>query len=211
VTDTRDRLVQATLETLRDRGIAGVSARTIAGAADVNQALVFYHFGSVDQLLATACREGAAARVASYHERFDAVTTLAELLALGRRLHQEEDARGNVTVMAQVLAGARHDERLVPAGREALSLWVAEIEPVLARLLATSPVKDAVDVPGLARGVAAAFVGIELYDGVDPDAADAALGALEQLAVLVDVVDDLGQAARLALRRRLRRAARAEH
>ncbi len=211
MTDTRERLVQATLDTLRDRGIAGVSARTIASAAEVNQALVFYHFGSVDQLLATACREGAAARVASYRERFASVTSLGSLLALGRQLHHEEDDRGNVTVMAQVLAGARHDERLVPAGREALSLWVAEIEPVLARLLATSPVKDAVDVPGLARGVAAAFVGIELYDGVDPDAADAALGALEQLAVLVDVVDDLGHAARLALRRRLRRAARAEH
>ena len=211
MTDTRDRLVQATLETLRDRGIAGVSARTIASAAEVNQALVFYHFGSVDQLLATACREGAAERVASYHERFAGVTSLGALLALGRELHREEAVRGNVTVMAQVLAGARHDERLVPAGREALSLWVAEIEPVLARLLATSPVADVVDVPGLARGVAAAFVGIELYDGVDPEAADAALGALEQLAVLVDVVDDLGQAARLALRRRLRRAARAEH
>ncbi len=211
MTETRDRLVQATLETLRDRGIAGVSARTIASAAGLNQALVFYHFGSVDQLLAAACSEGASARVASYRERFDAVTSLGALLTLGRELHREEADRGNVTVMAQVLAGARHDERLVPAGREALSLWVAQIEPVLARLLEGSPVADVVDVPGLARGVAAAFVGIELYDGVDPEAADAALGALEQLAVLVDVVDDLGQAARLALRRRLRRAARAEH
>lgn len=208
MTDTRQRLVEATLRVLSERGIAGVSARTIAAAAEVNQALVFYYFGSVDQLLATACREGAAARVVAYRARFAEVTSLAELLTLGRQLHLEEEGRGNVTVMAQVLAGARHDPRLVPAGREALTLWVAEIEPVLARVLASSPVADAVDVPGLARGVAAAFIGIELYDGVDPDAATASLAALEQLAVLVDVVDDLGQAARLALRRRLRRAAR---
>lgn len=211
MTDTRQRLVEATLQTLAERGIAGVSARTIATAADVNQALVFYHFGSVDQLLATACREGAAVRVVTYRERFASVTSLSDLLVLGRALHEEEKGRGNVSVMAQVLAGARHDPRLVPAGREALALWVAEIEPVLARLLATSPVADAVDVPGLARGVAAAFIGIELYDGVDPEAATASLAALEQLAVLVDVVDDLGQAARMALRRRLRQATRAEH
>lgn len=211
MTATRQRLVDATLVTLAERGIAGVSARTIAASAGVNQALVFYHFGSVDQLLASACRESAAVRAVTYRERFAAVTSLGELLVLGRALHREEEGRGNVTVMAQVLAGARHDPRLVPAGREALALWVAEVEPVLTRLLATSPVADVLDVPGLARGVVAAFVGIELYDGVDPDAATASLAALEQLAVLVDVVDDLGQAARLALRRRLRRATRAEH
>ena len=47
--DTRTRLLDGALETLRTRGIAGVSARTIAAAAGVNQALVFYHFGGVDE------------------------------------------------------------------------------------------------------------------------------------------------------------------
>ena len=54
--DTRDRLLQGTIDALRTQGIAGVSARTIAAAAGVNQALVFYHFGSVDELLAVADR-----------------------------------------------------------------------------------------------------------------------------------------------------------
>ena len=204
--ETRRKLLDATLETLRARGIAGISARTIASAAGVNQALVFYHFGSVDQLISETCRGGAAGRVQSYREQFAQVGSLRELLVLGRELHVQERAAGNVTVLAQVLAGAQQDSGLADAGRQALALWVIEIETVLNRLLRGNPVAAALDVAGLARGVAAAFIGIELYGGVDPGGAEHALAALEQLSVLVEVVDDLGPLARRALRSRMRRA-----
>lgn len=210
--ETRRKLLDATLETLRTRGIAGISARTIAAAAEVNQALVFYHFGSVDELIAAACAEGAAASVQTYRAQFEEVGSLRELLALGRALHVRERDAGNVAVLAQVLAGAQQDKYLAEAGRLALTLWVTEIETVLTRLLRGNPVSAAIDVAGLARGVAAAFIGVELYDGVDPAGAEHALSALEQLSVLVEVVDDLGPLARRALRNRMRRAgANADH
>ncbi|MFC7103761.1 TetR/AcrR family transcriptional regulator [Nonomuraea rubra] len=63
--DTRTKLLDAALETLRTQGMAGASARAIAATAGVNQALVFYHFGSVDQLLAAACEHGAQQRIPS--------------------------------------------------------------------------------------------------------------------------------------------------
>ena len=50
--DTRTKLLEGALRTVTEQGIAKTSARTIAAAAGVNQALVFYHFGSVDELLA---------------------------------------------------------------------------------------------------------------------------------------------------------------
>jgi hypothetical protein len=56
--------------------------------------------------------------------------------------------------------------------------------------------------------VSAAFVGLELYDGVDPDGAQVALDALDRLTVLIEVVDDLGPVARRALRGKLRRTAK---
>jgi AcrR family transcriptional regulator len=43
LSDTKARRLFATLLTLAEHGIAGTSARTIAAAAGVNQALVFYH------------------------------------------------------------------------------------------------------------------------------------------------------------------------
>jgi DNA-binding transcriptional regulator YbjK len=202
--NTKQRLIDGALQAIRTYGIAGVSARTVAACAGVNQALVFYHFGTVDDLLATACHTATAQRVKIYHDRFASVGSLRELLDLGRQLHAEESKRGNVAVLSQLLAGAQADERLAPPVQAALRLWTDEIESVLHRLLDGSPLADLTEPAGLARAVSATFIGLELYEGVDPSGATAALDALERLAVLADVVEDLGPLARRALRSRTR-------
>jgi AcrR family transcriptional regulator len=205
--DTRSRLLDGALETLRTKGIAGVSARTIAAAAGVNQALVFYHFGSVDDLLAAACTYGARQRLAVYAASLDAVSSLPELLRVGLELHLQERRDGNVIVLAQMLAGAQSEPRLVPATAQALDLWIGGIETVLRRVLAQSPLGEILDIGGLARSITSAFIGFELYDGVDPAGAGQAMAAIGQLGTLVDVVEELGPAARRVVRARLRRAA----
>jgi len=206
--DTRDRLVDGALEAMRVHGIAGVSARTIAAAAGVNQALVFYHFGSVDDLLAHAGRVATERRLDEYRSRLGAVNSLGELLELGRELHETEREQGNVAVLAQLLAAAQAEGRLAGSTGETLRLWVREIEAVLARLLAGSPIAELADPAGLAPAVSAAFIGLELYEGVDPEGTERALVALERLAVLVEVVEELGPVARRALRAKLRRRSR---
>ncbi|GAA3211046.1 TetR family transcriptional regulator [Dactylosporangium siamense] len=208
VADTKERLVDGAIKVLGSEGLAGASARAIAAAAGVNQALVFYHFGTVDQLLSVACRQATERRVALYRSRFEAVQSIGELLDVGRQLQRTERAEGNLAILAQLLAGAQTDERLAPAVAAGLELWITEIESVLGRLTTTSPVADLVDVPGLARVVASTFIGMELYGGVDPTGASAAVTALERLAVLVEVVDGLGPVARRALRSTLRRSSR---
>jgi AcrR family transcriptional regulator len=208
MSDTRGKLIDGAITTLRDKGIAGTSARVIAGAAGVNQALIFYHFGSVDELIVAACRDSTAARVALYRAQFNEVTSFRQLLALGRELHSRERDAGNVAVLAQVLAGAQQDRNLAAAAQDALSLWIVEIEATLARLLKGSPIAAVANAEGLARGIAASFIGIELFEGVDPQGAESALVSLEMLGVLVEVVEDLGPVARRALRARLRRTDR---
>jgi AcrR family transcriptional regulator len=205
VVDTRQKLIDGTLQAVRTQGIAGVSARAIAAAAGVNQALVFYHFGSVDDLLGQACEQATRERVAHYRDRLAAVGSFRELLELGQALHTEERAQGNVAVLAQLLAGAQVQPKLAAPLAAALGLWVAEIEGVLRRLLADSPVGAVADPAGLARAVSGAFIGLELFEGVDPTGAEAALESLRRLAVLVEVVEDLGPMARRALRAKLRR------
>ncbi len=161
--DTRVKLLEGALRTLAEQGIAKTSARSVAAAAGVNQALVFYHFGSVDELLAAACRYGAEQRVALHRDRLAAVTTLAELVTCGRELHEQERAGGQVAFLAQLLAGAQTQPRLAPATAAGLDLWTAEIEKVLVRVLAGSPLGEFTDPLGLARAVAGSFVGLELY------------------------------------------------
>jgi AcrR family transcriptional regulator len=205
--DTRQRLIDGTIETVRTHGLVGTSARTIAATAGVNQALVFYHFGSVNDLLKAACLTATQASVTRFAEQLDGVTDLRQLLALGRTVHAEERGRGNVMVLAQMLAGAQTDPDVAETTATALRLWIAPIEGALTRLLAGSPVAELLDTAGLARAVSAGFIGLELYEGVAPDEAGAALDALDRLAVLVEVVDDLGPVARRALRGKLRRTA----
>ncbi|WBB77933.1 TetR/AcrR family transcriptional regulator [Micromonospora sp. WMMD882] len=208
MSDTKQRLLDGALAAIRQHGIAGVSARTIAAAAGVNQALVFYHFGSVDDLLAAACRAGTAERVAAWSPRLAEVRSLRGLLEVGRALHAEERVSGNVSFLAQMLAGAQADERLGPPTAGALQLWVDEIEAVLRRLLSGSPFAEIADIPGLARAVSAAFIGLELYDGVDAAGADQAMAALDQLGVLIEIVDELGPVTRQLLQRKITRASR---
>ncbi|QYX77462.1 TetR/AcrR family transcriptional regulator [Streptomyces akebiae] len=203
---TRTKLLEGALRTLVEQGIAKTSARTIAATAGVNQALVFYHFGSVDELLAAACRYGAEQRVARHRERMAAIGSLSELLAFGREMHVEERAAGHVAVLGQLLAGAQTHPRLAPATAAGLDLWIAEVEGVLRRVLAASPLGEFADAGGLARAVAASFVGLELYEGVDPEGAGEALGALEQLAALAAALDGLGPVAQRAVRHQLRKA-----
>ncbi|MEU6597340.1 TetR/AcrR family transcriptional regulator [Streptomyces flaveolus] len=206
--ETKTRLLEGALRTLTEQGIAKTSARTVAAAAGVNQALVFYHFGSVDELLAAACRYGAEKAVARYRERLAAVDSLSELLAVGREIHERERAGGQVALLGQLLAGAPTHAALGPATADGLRLWITEIEQVLRRVLADTPFGQFADPAGLARAVAASFVGIELYEGVDEAGAHAALDALEQLGALVAAVESLGPVAQRAVRHHLRRRGR---
>lgn len=176
-------------------------------------AVPFLHLGTMRHILFPECGTGipftienyASQRVEIYRSRFATVASLRELLDLGRALHADESQQGNVAVLAQLLAGAQTDQRLAPPVQAAVRLWIVEIESTLRRLLDGSALADLTDPTGLATAVAAAFIGLELYEGVDPSGATAALDALERLAVLADVVDDLGPLARRAIQSRIRR------
>ena len=205
---TRAALLDGAVEALRADGIAGLSARRVAERAGVNQALIFYHFGSVAELVDIACRRSAQAAVEGYRSRLARAGSFGDLLRVGRELHETERRAGNVALMAQLMAGAQQDPVLAATARHCLGLWTAEIEPVVRRVVAGTAIAGAVDPAGLARAVSAGFLGLELYDGVDAAGAGLALDALARLGLLAEVVDDLGPVGRRALQSRLRRRSR---
>lgn len=200
MSDTRARLLAAAADVVREQGAWGASARVIAARAEANQALVFYHFGSVAALVDAACRAAVDEAIESYREHLTRVTSLPELLDVGRAVREQERTTGNVAMMAQLMAGARTDPVLADAARYATDAWVAAIEPVVLRVLADSALAEVVDPAGLSRAISASFIGLELYDGVDPEGATAALGVLDGLAEMVAALDGLGPVARRALR-----------
>ncbi|GLY14967.1 TetR family transcriptional regulator [Kineosporia sp. NBRC 101677] len=207
-TETVDRLIEAAFTTLRTHGIAGTSARTVAATAQTNQGLIFYHFGSMEGLLAEACRRSTERRVMLYRDRFAEVSSLRQLLSVGREIHASEQAKGNVAVLAQLLAAGQTDPVLGEVTAQALNQWVAQIETVLERLLSESPLGEMVDAAGLSRAVAASFVGLELFEGVAPAEGALAIDALDQLGALVEVVEGLGPVGRQAMRMQVKRSQR---
>lgn len=204
MSDTRARLLAAAADAVREDGVAAASARTIAARAGVNQALVFYHFGTVGELIEAACRRAVDEAAGHYRSQFADVTSLSDLLAVGRELNRRERASGNVAMMAQLMSGAARDPVLARASRYAMDAWAAELEPVFDRVLTAGPLAEVVDARGLTRALSAAFIGLQLYEDVDVAGAAGALDSLERVAVLVDVVNDLGPVARRALRSRMR-------
>jgi DNA-binding transcriptional regulator YbjK len=161
----------------------------------------------LNELIDASVRQAVDESADSYREQLAAVGSLRELITLGQTLHEQERDRGNVAMMAQLMAGAQRDPVLAGAARYAMQRWNAEIEVVIVRLLGSSPLAAFVDLSGLTRAVSAGFIGLELYDGVDPDGASSALTALRGLAAIVEALDNLGPVGQRALRATLRRAA----
>src|SRR5438128_1914354 len=87
---TRQALVDAAIESLRFDGFSGASARAIAARAGSNQSLVFYHFGSVAELLLAALDEVSARRLARYTAAVEHVGSPAELVTVAAAIFRED-------------------------------------------------------------------------------------------------------------------------
>ncbi|APX04107.1 MULTISPECIES: TetR/AcrR family transcriptional regulator [unclassified Arthrobacter] len=76
--DGRDALLAAVVDVVAEKGLRGVTYRSVAGRAGVNHTLITHHFGSIEGLLAATLEwavqrsidETGLARVADFDERF---------------------------------------------------------------------------------------------------------------------------------------------
>ncbi len=169
--DTRARIVEAALATLWEEGIAGASARAIARRGGFNQALIFYHFGSVNQLLLAAVGELSARRAERYRERVKEARSLPELVAVAGELHREDSQQGHIAVLSQMLAGATTAPELKGPLRERFQPWVELVEDAIRRVVAGTPYAELVPTGDLAFVVTALFIGIELMTSLEDDPA----------------------------------------
>ncbi|HLT69494.1 MAG TPA: TetR/AcrR family transcriptional regulator [Acidimicrobiales bacterium] len=186
---TRARIVEAALQALRDEGIAGISARSIARRGGFNQALIFYHFGSVEGLLVAVARSESERRSALYAPALAEVTSLEELVAVARRLHDEEFQEGTVAALTQVLAGAVGSPELSRGISESLRPWTTLVGDTIDRLLAGTPYRDLVPRDDLTAAVAALFLGIELLTGLDTElSGDSLFTTMESVARAIDAL-----------------------
>jgi AcrR family transcriptional regulator len=195
VAETRDRLIDAALQTLRTHGFAGTTARAIAAGGGLNQALIFYHFGSVDQLLLAALEATSQRRLRRYRSALQKVTTVSEAVRLMARLYEEDLQVGHVTAVQEMVAGASSVPRLRGEVVARMEPWVAFAEEIIARLIDRSALKSALPVRDLAFGAVALYFGIETVTNLEgsPERADHLFRTARRLTPILDAV--LAQAA----------------
>ena len=188
--DTRHRIMAAALETVRESGITGTSARAIAATGGLNQALIFYHFGSVTNLLVEAARISSAARVAAYQEVTEDVTSLSTLVDVAKRLHHEAEADGSVAVLTQLMAGAASDPEMGQAILAGFEGWIDLVEAALKKALDGQPIASAIPPREAAYSISALFLGIELMARLDPEKSEASavFDSLRDLAEIIESV-----------------------
>lgn len=185
--ETAERIIEATLATIRTEGIVGTSARVIARTGDFNQALIFYHFGSVDNAVIAAISEMGSRRMQRHRAQLEQATSLPELVRVARSLHEDDQTSENMTVLAQAFAGAAHNEEMGPKLYAELESWNQMLADAIERVIGNSPFATGAPFSQVADAMSALFLGIELLDDLDPSRrhAEAMFDSMEALAELL--------------------------
>jgi AcrR family transcriptional regulator len=164
---TRTALIDATAATLAELGFAGTSARAVAERAGVAPGGVFYHFRSMDELLAevfTTCLDRRINRLRAAvdvpHEGLPAAFTSAV---------REEFDHVESRALLELTVGAIDSPVLSARVRTGLDQSFAFSRDVVELLLAGSPFAAALPLDLVAQVAASAFFGLAVMNLVGAD------------------------------------------
>jgi AcrR family transcriptional regulator len=166
--ETRRRILDAVLVTLRTEGVAGTSARTVARAGGFNQALVFYHYGSVAGALLAALDDLTERRLPAYRAALDPAAPADEVAAAVAALVAEDLRAGHLAAVAALVDGSERSPALKEGITPRLVPWLRLAEEAAVRLAPGRPSAD-VAVAGVAAALGAGLLA-RMGDGPGPEA-----------------------------------------
>lgn len=168
-TATRRCLVEAAIETLKAQGFSGASARAIAGRAGCNQALVFYHFGSVTNLLLAALDAVSADRLEHYSAALESVSSTSQLVEVAYAILREDLDAGYVTVLVEMIAGASATPGLGAEVAARIAPWKDFTRRAVEATLGRSALGSMVPADDVAYAIVAFYLGVEMLTHLDGD------------------------------------------
>lgn len=193
---TRAVLVGSAIATLAQVGFGRATAREIAGRAGCNQALIFYHFGSVPGLLLAALDQVSDQRLADYGELIEGAQTLTQLVDAAREVFTQDLAAGHVSVLVEMVAGAHSTPGLGEQVLQRLVPWRRLAEDAVRKALARSPLAMMLPAEELAHAVVGSLLGMEMLASLDDDRS-AVAGLLDRARLLAQLLDLAPQPATL--------------
>jgi AcrR family transcriptional regulator len=166
---TKLQIAEAALATLKTQGFAGASARAIAREGDFNQALIFYHYGSVRKLLLAVLDLISERRMAEYGPVFERARSAPELARLAATIYADDLERGYITVLGEMVAGGVADTELGAEVAARIEPWIELVERKLEQLLSGSPVLLLAAPRDLAFGLVALYFGVDMLSQLQAD------------------------------------------
>ncbi|GAA3148653.1 TetR family transcriptional regulator [Planomonospora alba] len=167
--ETRRRLVEAAAEVLLADGYAGTSARAVAKAAGVNSALVFYHFGGVDQLLLAALDRSSEQRMTAYREAVAGARTLEELVEAANAIYRADLEGGHITLFSELVGAGIAKPELRAEITKRAEPWIEFVEQTLERVIGGSPLARLLPPRELAYAAITFYLGVNLFTHLDAD------------------------------------------
>ena len=166
---TKQRIVEAALEVLQDKGFAGASTRVIAARAGLAPGLIFYYFGTNHDLLLAALEHASQERLRRYRSQAAAASSLPELLELLERIYTEDRASGYIRVVSEVVAGSVAHPELGPRVVGLMEPWLEVAEEAAARAFAGTGIGLLVTPRQLAYAAVTFYLGANLLTQLVPE------------------------------------------
>lgn len=167
---TRERIIEAAAKTVRERGFSGSSARAIAKTGAFNQALIFYHFGSVNSLLLAALDAAAAERMSRYREALESTGGAGQLLQKAISLYREDLESGHITLLTELVAAGLSHPDLAEGVVDRIDPWIGFAEEAIRRVVSGSllePILAGVPPRTAATVVVALYLGVDIFLRLD--------------------------------------------
>ena len=165
---TRSRIIQAALETVRNEGLVGSSARAIARTGEFNQALLFYHFGSIEELLLESLTSANDQRVEQFTAQFEAAANLSDLVEVAYDLYVSEIHKYQSALVA-IVAGWPASSAVGRQVMDVLRPWDEMVQRSLRRCLDGSAFMQVMPANDLTFGLVSLLLGVELNGRFDRD------------------------------------------
>jgi AcrR family transcriptional regulator len=188
--NSRQRIIDATLTTLKRQGFAATSTRAIAANGGFRSGLIFYYFPTLNDLLIAALEHASVERLERYGDEVAAASSLSELLELLERIYADDRESGFVRVVSEMVAGSVANPELGPRMVALIEPWIAAAQTAAERVLGPSGLTGVVTPRQLAFAAVTFYLGANLLTQLVPDSTEVEeiLQTAKRMAPMLDML-----------------------
>jgi len=187
---TKESILEAARESLRERGYSGTSIRAVAERAGVQLSLVHYHFGSKQAMLVAVLEHENEQLLERQQALFAGPEPLSVKWRAACRFLEDDLESGYVRILWELWAAGLADEQLAARWREATAGWRGLMAEVVEDWSQEVGLELPISATAVATLVANLFQGLEVEILAGVQEAEAPhLEVLEAVAQLIEGIE----------------------